>query len=290
MSNLLRFFEPKHFAAHDANYDRDAAVLMIMTSSFLVGVGKGGIGGLAALAVALFVLASPHGTTQRSMAVLVPVLFSADIAAGFFFYKHVQWRPILRLYVATLVGMSLGSALLGTLSESSVRLFIASILLLVTVHHHMCPAQKGRTGPMAPAHGLPFRRRSPARRANIGVGLFGVVIIGLAGGVATILANIMGPLLDAYLLKLRLPRFSFVASRAWFFILVNLIKVPLQMRAGNLSILDLHVGLKLGLLAIVGCLVAKSLLRALNQRVFELLTWFFIIVSALKLASAALLS
>ena len=288
LNNLLRFFEPEHFAVHEANYDRDAAVSTIMVASFLVGVGKGGIGGLAALAVALFVLASPHGTTQRSMAVLVPVLFAADIAAGLFFFKHVRWRPILRLYLTTLAGMCLGAALLGTLSERLVRLFIATMLLLVTVHHHACAGKQGHVGAAVP-DGLPFRRRSTVRRAKFGVGLCGTTITGLVGGVATILANIMGPLLDAYLLKLRLPRFNFVASRAWFFILVNLIKVPLQMRAGNLSKHELHVGLKLGLLAVVGCVVAKSLLRTLNQRIFELLTWFFIMVSAIKLAAAALM-
>jgi hypothetical protein len=41
------------------------------------------------------------------------------------------------------------------------------------------------------------------------------------GGFTTMIGNAAGPVMAVYLLSMRLPKYSFVGTSAWFFLLVN---------------------------------------------------------------------
>jgi hypothetical protein len=97
------------------------------------------------------------------------------------------------------------------------------------------------------------------------------------------LSNIMGPILDVYLLSCGLGRFGFVGVRAWFFLAVNAVKIPMQVHSGNIDGGAVGLGGAIGVVAVLGCVVARPVLVRLPQRVFEGITWFFVGSSALKL-------
>ena len=42
------------------------------------------------------------------------------------------------------------------------------------------------------------------------------------------IGNAAGPVMAVYLLSLQLPKYSFIGTNAWFFLVINLLKVPLQ--------------------------------------------------------------
>ena len=50
---------------------------------------------------------------------------------------------------------------------------------------------------------------------------------GASAGFATTVANAAGPVMNLYLLARRLPKHDFVATGAWFFFVVNLMKLPI---------------------------------------------------------------
>ena len=50
---------------------------------------------------------------------------------------------------------------------------------------------------------------------------------GIAAGFATTVANAAGPVMSMYLLMKNLPKEQFVATGAWFFLVVNLAKLPI---------------------------------------------------------------
>ena len=54
------------------------------------------------------------------------------------------------------------------------------------------------------------------------------VFLGSLGGVATMLANAAGPVAQLYLLVMGLPKYAFIGTSAWLFLIVNLFKVPLM--------------------------------------------------------------
>jgi uncharacterized membrane protein YfcA len=54
------------------------------------------------------------------------------------------------------------------------------------------------------------------------------MVLGLLGGFATMIGNAAGPVMALYLLSMRLPKNQFIGTSAWFFLIVNLSKVPLH--------------------------------------------------------------
>ena len=52
--------------------------------------------------------------------------------------------------------------------------------------------------------------------------------LGFFGGFSTMVANAAGPIMALYLLSMRLPKNVFIGTGAWFFFIINLLKVPLH--------------------------------------------------------------
>ena len=50
----------------------------------------------------------------------------------------------------------------------------------------------------------------------------------MAGGFTTMIGNAAGPVMTVYFLSMRLAKYDFIGTGAWFFALVNLTKLPLQ--------------------------------------------------------------
>ena len=48
------------------------------------------------------------------------------------------------------------------------------------------------------------------------------------GGFTTMIGNAAGPIMAVYLLSMKLPKYEFVGTSAWFFLAVNYLKIPLQ--------------------------------------------------------------
>jgi uncharacterized membrane protein YfcA len=53
-------------------------------------------------------------------------------------------------------------------------------------------------------------------------------VFGLLGGFTTMIGNAAGPVLSVYLLSMRKDKMEYIGINAWFFLVVNLLKVPLQ--------------------------------------------------------------
>jgi uncharacterized membrane protein YfcA len=51
-------------------------------------------------------------------------------------------------------------------------------------------------------------------------------ILGLTGGFTTMIGNAAGPVMSLYLLTMHLPKNKFIGTAAWFFLIINVSKVP----------------------------------------------------------------
>ena len=58
-------------------------------------------------------------------------------------------------------------------------------------------------------------------------------VFGLLGGFTTMIGNAAGPVMAIYLLSVKMPKYSFVGTNAWFFLVINYLKIPVQMFAWN---------------------------------------------------------
>ncbi|MFT4994751.1 MAG: hypothetical protein ACI965_001790 [Paraglaciecola sp.] len=52
------------------------------------------------------------------------------------------------------------------------------------------------------------------------------LIDGLVGGITTMMGNLAGSVMALYLLSMRLPKNEYIGTKAWFFLAINLFKVP----------------------------------------------------------------
>jgi uncharacterized membrane protein YfcA len=110
--------------------------------------------------------------------------------------------------------------------------------------------------------------------------------MGLLAGLTTMLANAAGPVMALYFLAVALPKMEFVGTSAWFFLIVNLIKVPFSASLGLIRPDTLALnGLLIPAIAL-GLLAGRFLVRRISQHWFEGLLLIFAAAAALRLIGA----
>lgn len=146
-------------------------------------------------------------------------------------------------------GMAMGTAALS-FSEPVLRrivLIVVSLMLIANLWQRWRPRAAGTQGSRASG-----------------------AIYGVAAGFATTVANAAGPVMNLYLLSKRLPKETFVATGAWFFLVVNLSKIPIYASYGLFSAESLTFNLALAPIVIAGAIAGRGVIRRTPQRVFDL--------------------
>jgi uncharacterized membrane protein YfcA len=95
-------------------------------------------------------------------------------------------------------------------------------------------------------------------------------LTGITAGFTTMVANAAGPVMVLYLLAMRLPKIMFVGTTAWYFLVLNVFKLPFSASLGLINLTSLGVSLSLAPFAVVGALFGRPIVHRINQRVFEL--------------------
>ena len=97
-------------------------------------------------------------------------------------------------------------------------------------------------------------------------------------------ANVAGPIVTAYFLSLEIPKRELNGTRAYLFLIANIIKIPIQIFLGNLVFTDVYLVLGLIFLALASTFIAERwILVYIDQKSFEILSWTLVIVGAGKL-------
>lgn len=238
--------------------------LLMAAGAFCVGLGKGGLPGVGNLTVVLMALALP---AKVSVGVLLPILIAADVVAVLIYRRHAEWAYIVKLAPWTIAGILLGYLVFSRVDDATVRVLIGAILLSMTAIHFLRKwmRRKAQGGDWLPHH-----------PAFVGA-------TGVTGGFATMIANAAGPVAALYFIASGLPKYAFIGTSAWFFFLVNLFKVPFMMDLGILHFDSLGMSASFMPYAIAGALIARSIVKHINQRLFEVLIWVFVVIGGLKL-------
>lgn len=242
------------------------AWLWLALGAFIVGLGKGGLPGVGNLTAAIFALVLP---SKESVGVLLPVLIAADFVAIAVYRRHAEWRYILRLLPWTVLGVVAGYFLMDRIDNAQVRTLIGAILLGMTALHFGRQYLRSRAQDDAPdlvPHAWWFRGGT-----------------GIIGGFATMVANAAGPVTAFYFLAVGLPKLAFIGTGAWFYLIINVVKLPFQAEIGILHLSSLKLSATLAPVAMFGAIIAPFIVRLINQKLFERLIWLFIVVAGLRL-------
>ena len=235
---------------------------LLIAAAFIVGVSKTGIAGFGIFAVALFATALP---ARSAVGAVLLVLLAGDIVAVSSYRRDANWSYLWRLFPWTAAGVVLGALALGRIDDRGLGRLLGVILLLLVLlsaWRRWSLAHGGRENP------LPHWMVAPT---------------GVTAGFTTMVANASGPIMILYLLEQNLPKIVFMGTTAWFYLFLNLFKVPFSYALGMINASSLPISLVLIPFAVLGALVGRPILRHLDQRWFETLALVFTFLAALRL-------
>jgi len=235
-----------------------------LIGAFLVGLTKGGVPGVGNLSAGIYAVIF---ASKASVGILLPVLISADVIAIIVYRKHAVWGTVFKLIPWTLLGLALGWFFLGNINDRQIQIFIGILLISMSL------VQWFRNRLQSDEES-----RKKIQRSRLFAGGIGVV-----AGFSTMVANAAGPVASLYLIAMGLPKYAFIGTGAWFFFIINLVKVPLMASRDILHWESLSVSFSLAPAAVLGALIAPRIVKWIKQDVFEGLIWLFIIVAGIGL-------
>ncbi len=177
-------------------------LVLLAIASLFVGMAKTGVSGLGMMAMPM--LAIVFGG-KPSTGVLLIILIFADLFAVWYYNRHADWTLLRILLPLALAGILFGTYVGHRIDDQTFRHLMAVIIF-------------ASLGIMI------WRERST--EVKIPESKWFVVVIGLVGGFATMVGNLAGSVMALYFLSMRLPKHEFIGTAAWFFLVVNVVKVP----------------------------------------------------------------
>mgnify|MGYP002556817217 FL=1 len=234
---------------------------MLIVSAVLIGINKTGIPGLGLVPVLLLTLVFP---TRLSTGLQLVMLCIADVAAVAWYRRSANWKLILRLIPAAAVGLGLGMIVVDQLDDAAMAKTIGAIVLF------LCFISIARD------------RFLKNRNAILSHWAFGSSA-GLLAGFTTLIANAAGPVTSLYFLALKLDKKEYVGTGAWFFLLMNWIKLPLFVLQDRITWQSFKADLAMIPFILAGAVLGIITLKHISQEWFNKLVLLFSILAGCKL-------
>ncbi|MCG7432065.1 sulfite exporter TauE/SafE family protein [Kocuria indica] len=226
----------------------------LLCGAFLVGFSKTAMPGINTLAVALFAATLP---ARASTGVLLVLLLVGDCFALWSYRRYAHWPTLVRMMPAVIVGLALGGAFLAVAGDSAVRRSIGFLLLVlmgITLWQ-----RRGRKKEVSAPSGEESHAATKVVAASYGT----------LGGFTTMVANVGGPVMTMYFLAARFPKRAFLGTAAWFFVTMNVLKVPISVCLGLLTAHTLAMDAVLVPGVVLGALVGKWAFARIAQHAFD---------------------
>ena len=143
---------------------------------------------------------------KLSVGIVLPMLIFADVFAVNYYHRYANWRYIFLALPWALVGVVIATFFGNLIDDETFITIIAIVILLGIV--------------------LMIIQDGVIKSNEIPDNWWFAGILGLTGGFTTMIGNAAGPVMSLYLLSMHLPKNKFIGTAAWFFLIINVIKVP----------------------------------------------------------------
>jgi uncharacterized membrane protein YfcA len=233
----------------------------VIFSAVCIGVSKTGINGVSAIMIPVFALVFG---AKESTGIVLPMLCFADLFAVIYYRRAAQWKYIIRLLPWALAGFGLALLVDRIVPEKAFKMIIGICMFLSLVVMFWNDL-RGKNTPM------------PGR-------WWFSAIFGIAGGFSTMIGNAGGPVMSVFLLSMRLPKESFVGTAAWFFLILNYLKIPLQIIAWhNIHIKGLLFNVSMIPAILIGLFLGVVLVKLISEKYFRILVYVITVISCVLL-------
>lgn len=227
----------------------------------MVGIAKTGIPGIGILVVPLMALVLP---ARKSTGILLGILILADLFAIFYHRRNARWGHVIRLLPAAFAGIVAGYLIMSQVNDRQLKPIIGAIVVVMLGINYWRTRTRGQDTPI------------PAQ-------WWFAVGLGFIAGVTTMMANAAGPVMIIYLLAMRLPKIEFVGTGAWFFFVVNWLKVPLSASLDLMTVESVKLDLMMLPFIAVGAAAGIFFLKRIPQKAFSTIVQILAVAAAIKL-------
>jgi uncharacterized membrane protein YfcA len=224
------------------------AAVLFAVAAFLIGFSKTSIGGIATISIAIFASLIP---ARESTAAVLLVLITGDLLAVWHYRHDADWSLLRHLIPAVVPGLVLGALFLRVVDDTVLRRSIGVIIIVLVLVQ------------------LALRWRPDAMSSKARHGRPAAAGAGLAAGFTTMTANAAGAVMTLYLLARGVDKRRFLGTGAWFFLGVNLCKLPFSAGLGLLSGTSFARALALAPAVFAGGLLGIATIRRISQAHFE---------------------
>jgi len=192
---------------------------------------------------------------------VVPLLLLGDLMGLALYRSHADWTLIRRLVPGVLAGFVI-TAVLFEFVDMVIVGRILGLLILASVFLEVWRLRSEREIP----------DDHPGIENKLAIAFFGTLT-----GMTTMGANAGGAAMTLYLVKMRVSMLAFMGTAAWFFLILNCIKVPFAVALHVLTWDSLLISLRFIPALLIGGILGAVVFRRMNPKVF---TTFALVLSA----------
>lgn len=227
---------------------------------FIVGLSKSGlVGSMGMVAVPMLALVMP---ARDATGMMLPVLLAMDAIAIWIYRKEANWHVLRIMLPGALAGTILGWLLWSVVTDAQVLLAVGIITVLF-----MLDAL------------LPIRKRLPDTPPSRGWGVFW----GGAAGLTSFISHTGGPPFQIYTLPLGMTPTVYSATTAFFFAIVNTLKLGPFFFLGTLSVSNLELSAILIPFGLMGVGVGVYMVRRISAKAFYAIAYLLILLLGIKI-------
>ena len=239
-------------------------------SVFVVSITKSGFGGsMGALSAPILLTVLPPNI---ALAVLLPLYLIADIWTVFIWRGYAVWRLFGWMCLFAILGQIIGWLLISYIDDDMLKLFIGIIALITGVRFYLQKADIQLIKIVRKHHKQ--IRKSAKQRAAIWCSLSGFSsFVSLTGGIPV----------QVFMLPMKLQRFFVVGTLAWYFLIINLAKVPFFLDLNWFTAETLFTSLYLVPVIPFGVWVGRWLNKNMSDAVFYHIAHITLVILGLRL-------
>ena len=225
-----------------------------------LGLSKGGFAGVGQMATPLLALVMPP---LEAAAIMLPIMIVQDANAVWVYRKDWSKRIAAIVIPGAVVGVALAGWLAAYVSDDAVRIFIGVTTIAFVAYSFISMMQ------------VPREAKKP--------GVVAGVIWGALSGFTSTICQAGGPPYQMYVLRLRMPKMTYVGTTAMVFASMNWMKVVPYFALGQFSTKGIGTSLALLPLAIAANLLGFWLVRVTPQALFYKITLVIMLLISIEL-------
>ena len=208
---------------------------------------------------------------ELSAGILLPVLCVADLLAVGYYRRHADWKKIIPLMPWVAAGLLAATWVYflgrqeGSMVSSIIKNYMKPIIgiIVLTVLALSLWREKHKDVP-------------EGKLISVGTGF--------TAGFTSMLANAAGPIMNIYLLVMKLPKEAFIGTSAWFFLIINYVKLPLMhFGAGSITKASLQMNAMLIPAILVGGILGIKAVKYIPEEKFKYAVQILVFAACIKL-------